>query len=814
MRSILRSGAPGAFLLLSASPALALAWALVASPPPAAADVLADRAADEARTTPRSDGQEDETKDTRADGRAGDRSGEDAPIEQVHRSIVVTAADPGLATEEQIAGRELGERGARDLVEALRGEPALDAVRRGPINLDPNVRGLQEGQVAALVDGTRTFSAGPGRMDSDLSHVAPGAVEGVQVVKGPYALAWGAGALSAIRVETFRPPFGEDRWGGDVGGSWGENGSVTDGAVTVYQSGERSRFVLMLGSRSGDDYRAGDGSDVPADYRSESARWRLGLRPTDRTTVEYSGGYQGQHDIDYPGRILDATYFFTSSHAVDLDWTAPDPSDGGRRGALRALHGQVYVNDKRHRMNNDEKPTARPMPGRVPPFGLDVDLPTTSDTLGGSIQAVLDGGGIRWTVGGDVYDLQQDARRTIRRRDTGALLFEDTIWPDAELIDAGVYGQGLWRRGAAEVAGTVRLDRVDASAGTPSEFFLDHTEAAPDQAETNLSAALSGRWRLTDAWVLTAGLGRAVRTATITERYSDRLPSTRFQVAAEFLGDPGLRPEASHELDLGSEIMLGGSRRTSALLSVDLFYRRIDDYITVLPDATLPRRLPLSPSLVYRYVNGDGATFLGGELALRGSRPLGGSGARLAWRAASSYVRGEDETFDEPAFGVPPLSVRIGGRWTAPRARLGRRYGPVGRRPEPHRHDAPRAADRGLHHGRPLGRVAAGPGRVAARGGREPVRRGLRQPPELARSVHRSTGARAGPASVGGVVVPVLIRAGSRLRAAPRLAEPGPLGYAAAAMLRTACSRRPPRRACLTPGKRASRQTPGQGASQ
>ena len=590
----------------------------------------------------------------------------DAPIEEVHRAIVVTAADPGLATEERVAGKDLEERGARDLVEALRDEPALAAVRRGSINLDPNVRGLQEGQIAATVDGTRTFAAGPARMDSDLSHVGPDAVESVQVVKGPYALTWGAGALSAIRVETFRPPFREDGgdeaggWGGRATGSWGENGSVTQGGATVYRSGERSRFVLSLDRRTGDDYRAGDGSTVPGDYRSGGARWRLGFRPGERTTIEYSGGYQEQHDLDYPGRILDATYFYTRSHAVDLDWTA---GDGGR--ALRGVHAQVYSNAKDHRMNNDEKPTARPMPGRVPPFGLDVDLPTESDTRGASIHADLEGGGLRWKVGGDVYDLEQSAHRTVSRRDTGAVLFEDVVWPDAEIVDGGLFGQGIWRSDAVELAGTVRVDRVDATAGTLSDFFLEHTSGEADRTETNWSAALSGRWNLSDAWVLTAGAGRAVRTASVLERYSDRFPSTRFQVAAELLGDPGLDPEASQELDLGTELYLGSAGGASTVASIDLFYRRIEDYITVVPDPTVPRRLPLSPPTVYRYVNGDGATFRGGEASFHGTRPLGRSGQTLGWHADASYVWGRDETFDEPAFGVPPLSVRVGGRWTA-----------------------------------------------------------------------------------------------------------------------------------------------------
>jgi len=625
------------------------------------------------------------TESARQEDSAQKTDEQEEPVDRIERSIVVTAAEPGfdeLATESEIPVRSLDERGVVDLAEGLRDELALSASRRGPVNLDPSVRGLQEGQVAVLVDGTRTFAAGPGRMDSDLAHVSPHAIQTLWVVKGPYALTWGAGALSAIRAETFRPPFladGEERgegdrglaWGGEVRGSWSENGSVADGAATVYGSGERTRFSLIVGSRSGDDYEAGDGTEVPADYRSTNVRWSLGHRLSRRTTLELSGGYQEQLDIDYPGRILDASYFYTRSHALDLDW---HPDDGDR-GALREVHGQVYVNRKDHRMNNDAKPTALPNPNRMPPFGLDVDLPAESNVTGGAVHAVLDGAGLEWKLGADAYDVRQDARRSISRRDTGMVVFQDVIWPDAEIVDAGVYVQAIRRgvrarggpRKALEIAGTVRTDFVDASAGRPSDYFLSNTTGDVDQTETNVSAALSGRYRVSDRWVLTGGLGRAVRTASATERYSDRLPSTRFQVAAEFVGDPGLDPEASHEVDVGMELRLGGTPArpgAATLLSVDLFYRVIDSYITVSQDPTLTPRLPLSPRTVYRYVNGDEATFWGGEAELRGLVALERSGT-LAWRLGVGSVRGRDETFDEPAFGVPPLTGEVGLRWTS-----------------------------------------------------------------------------------------------------------------------------------------------------
>jgi hypothetical protein len=320
---------------------------------------------------------------------------------------------------------------------------------------------------------------------------------------------------------------------------------------------------------------------------------------------------------------------------------------------VREVHAQVYSNRKNHRMNNDEKPTALPDPNRVPPFGLDVDLPTESNTAGGSFHVSLGRGAWRWKLGGDHFNLHQNAHRTVSRRDTGTLLFEDEVWPDAHIDDTGLYAQSVWFRDAVDLSGTVRVDRVAPSARDLTPFFLAHTTGDPDRRETNWSAAVSGLWHAGDRWVLTAGLGRAVRSASVLERYSDRFPSTRFQVAAEFLGDPGLAPEVGYQADLGTEAALG-----RGTFSVDVFYRKIDDYITVRPDPSVPRRLPLSPPTVFRYVNGDGAIFWGGELEL--DQRLGRS---FLGRLSASYLWGEDQAFDEPAFGVPPLTGTVGLPW-------------------------------------------------------------------------------------------------------------------------------------------------------
>ncbi len=392
----------------------------------------------------------------------------------------------------------------------------------------------------------------------------------------------------------------------------------------------------------------------PATISRTDTRWDLGVQPKANLRLEYDGGYQNQEGLDYPGRILDASYFRTPSHSGEVSWR-PIGSP------ITEVFGQVYSNRKHHRMNNDEKPTAQPMAGRIPPFGLRIDLPTTSFTTGGSGYVAWSRGRWEGKFGADVYRLAQDATRSIYRRDTGALVFDDIVWPDAKLTNGGGYGQLVYQRGTTRVGGTLRVDTFRASAGEVSDFFRANTEGSLDYSQSAVSAAVNASMVVDPRWTLTLGMGRAVRAPDTLERYSDRFPAAQFQMAAEFLGNPQLTAEQSLEFNAGSVVQL-----PRTIVRGDVFYRTIDNYITVMPDPTVPKRLPLSPPVVYRYINGDQAKFTGFEASTTSA-----AGTYASVRANWSYLWAEDTTFDEPAFGIAPFQQRYAvevhsadqGRW-------------------------------------------------------------------------------------------------------------------------------------------------------
>ena len=178
-------------------------------------------------------------------------------------------------------------------------------------------------------------------------------------------------------------------------------------------------------------------------------------------------------------------------------------------------------------------------------------------------------------------------------------------------------------------------------------LYLRSRDDVDATLETNVSAAVSGIFRVHERVSLTAGLGRSVRTATVIERYSDRFPSTKFQVAAEFMGTPDLQPEKGLELDWGLLAQVD-----NGAIEVNAYFRDIDDYITVVLDDSLSKRLPLSPNTVFRYVNGE-ARFWGLELSSENRWT-----EMVETRVSLNYVWANDRSLDEPVFGIPPLEAR------------------------------------------------------------------------------------------------------------------------------------------------------------
>lgn len=557
----------------------------------------------------------------------------------IEQTITITSTSPEHSESHATDAETIEAYGGQDLAEGLRQVPGLAASRRGAVNLDPSFRGLQATQLATFVNGTRAFAAGPARMDSELSHISLHEIRRVQLVKGPYALSWGAGALSALNVETFVPEFSENGWKthGNLGLRYGENQDQRDGAASLWSSNEVFRVQLFHNHRRNDDVEDGAGNIVPASYQTKESMIGFGVKIGPDSVLQYNGHYQDQQDLDYPGRLLDATFFKNRLH--DLRWQT------AQIGPFSKFQFQLYSNHKDHAMNNDQKPTAAANPNRRPPFPLDIVIDTESNTQGAKTFVTIDRGRLNWKFGVDYYQLEQVAQRLISRRDTGMVMMNQAIWPEAETRVLGSYIALNHTTGTLNWNATLRYDASETEVANASDYYINQTEGDLQRNDRDLSAAVSVVVPFGERWIATAGLGSVVRTPTILERYADRFPSTNFQSPAEFVGNPNLDPERANETNIGLSYSQPGFQ-----LSADLFYRQIDNDINYEQDAALTPALPLSPRTVYRYVNGEGAEYSGAELSLQTQ-----ISTFFAWRSGASYTYGKEDLHGQAAVGVAPM---------------------------------------------------------------------------------------------------------------------------------------------------------------
>ena len=130
-----------------------------------------------------------------------------------------------------------------------------------------------------------------------------------------------------------------------------------------------------------DDYEPGAGGRpspalMPGDAASHQFGARMRFSPTADQELLIGGFYDEQTGVDYPGRLLTAEHFLLRSWQASYRVANPE-------GPVSSVALRAYVNKKSHRMSNRGKPTAADMPGRKPPFALDVSLPAESDTVGG-----------------------------------------------------------------------------------------------------------------------------------------------------------------------------------------------------------------------------------------------------------------------------------------------------------------------------------------------------------------------------------------------------------------------------------------------
>lgn len=527
---------------------------------------------------------------------------------------------------------------AQDNAESLAATPGVSAGRMGGLGGEIVIRGQQGNQINVIDNGSFTYGACPSRMDPPTASAAFYRADEVIIERGYASVRNGPGATGGVvRLERNAPEFEDGKfYAGEIDGGFQSNGSGLQGSSQLALSLGRGFYAELAGEyETASDYEDGDGSKVRSSFTRESWGATFGwVGENADFAVEIDNDHE--KDVEYAGSSMDSpevdSWVYRLRGGVDVDW-----------GAFSRLEGNLFLSEVDHVMDNYSL--------RPPPM-MAMRSPTSSDTWGGKLEAQFDFGATRAWAG---VDFQSNTRMAVGYMGmlpvVEAANISDAItlsWPDVTTAQTGLYLQTETQFTESDRLRLgvrydhVRADAADANgkpgytATTPNAYYQAVYGVTFDEARTenNVGGLIRYEHDLTPGATAFVGVSRAMRTADASERAMAR----GMMGTPTWVGNPDIKPEAHHELDVGMEI-----QQESWSLNAAAYYDYVTDFIL--------RDQFTTPGLT-QYRNVD-AELAGVEL----SGAWGMGGFLLAGDA--TYTFGQNITDDRALAQIPPLQGSI-----------------------------------------------------------------------------------------------------------------------------------------------------------
>jgi len=234
---------------------------------------------------------------------------------RIARTVDATLADVSVITREDIDASV-----ARDVSDLLRLEAGVDIARTGGPGSQTSVflRGTNNNHVLVLVDGIRVAALGTGVFTWETLPL--GAVERIEIVRGPRASYWGSDAIGGV-VQIFTRKLEGPR----VSLGYGTYGDA-NAAVGVGSRGDRGGFSVQVGAR---DYEG-----FPSQNRDGFA-----YEPKDHGMENQHLAAQG--DVQIGTQTLDAV-LLRSQGEVDFAGGSSDFTEQAARVSLGGRLGERW----------------------------------------------------------------------------------------------------------------------------------------------------------------------------------------------------------------------------------------------------------------------------------------------------------------------------------------------------------------------------------------------------------------------------------------------------------------------------------------
>lgn len=554
-------------------------------------------------------------------------------ISQSIYPITVLALRPG---QKPSAGMKLEyrDRLAHDAADILNQTPMLNSIRKsGNYGFDPVFRGFKYDQLNVVINGAQSATAAcPNRMDPPSSQMAPNMMDRIEVLKGPHALRYGTGFGATINFVPAKLRFTDksDTYGRMSSGYEG-NGEVFTGEGQLGFSGKAYDVSVFAAWAQGNDYETGNGQTVQSDFQRGSFGANLGFKLSPDQQLRLSSTYNVARDVDFAALPMDLrkddTWMLNGHHQINI-----------HNHQLKSWSTTAFASFVDHLMDNLLKP--------IDPRMMNSETPAKTYNYGARTEGFWQFEKATLFAGADWRAEGAEGTRTrefLMGPNKGNIA-RDNAWQKGHIDKMGVFGEFHVDAYGFQFVMSGRVEVNSADVDDADANFLQRF-GNTQQTQVNPSVSLGASHKSDGGVTLGLWLGRAQRSAGLTERFINYFPVG--QDPYEMVGNPQLDAEVNNQADLTFD---WSTEKTS--INMDVFASYMQNFISSLIDPSLNPIIPTSPG-VRRYVNLDEAIKTGFEFTWTQELGVG-----LQHQMAVAYTYAKDLERSEPLPEIAPLDFR------------------------------------------------------------------------------------------------------------------------------------------------------------
>lgn len=569
----------------------------------------------------------------------------------VLEEILITAQSPHTLYKSNIQGRTIQIENPHDGGAMFLNQAGFGVEKRGNYGMEPVLRGFKYSQINVLIDGgVHSTNACPNRMDPAISQVAPEEIEKIEVIKGPFSVRYGTALGGIINIVNRKPDRSSDKKAaGSLEAGYQSNGGNFYSNMFVQTVLNKFDFSLNAGYKDYGNYESGSGQEIASSFSRFGYATKFGFQFADNQRLQLTWRQSMAKDVLYAGLPMDADK--DNSSMLSLDYAVNNINP-----LVKSFKVKIYGSYVDHEMSNTLRPAYQ---------AVHAVSPVTATVLGGRTEFGLQTSGNNLLFAGiDFKHIGKDGYRdrlVFKNTCTGQVFdppksFRDNTWQDSKHNDLGVFLENkreltpnlMWVLG-------LRSDYVSYGINDVVPGFNEQydSEINPDD-RFDISATTSLTWSLPNGYNLFVAAARSTRSPELTELFINHLSVG--MDAYEYLGNPNLKSEVNHQVDLRVE-----KRSDKVGLFADVFFAFVNDYITASVDTTIPRLYTpcMEPKFTKVFHNVDEAFLTGFEAGFDWKVT-----PRWEYNVSVSYTYGQNVSWDEPLSEITPLTVQTGIAYT------------------------------------------------------------------------------------------------------------------------------------------------------